>query len=353
MGFDAAQTNQQISDSIGSMLLLNASCQALIEVSIAPSSSPWYPQLDEQLGQAQDLVVGWRQNGYRYFQSEILAQVDACGKTFLAAQASIDALFEQLQGEYDSAVQARIVNQLEALQAPVQGMLAAIAGYSARLAAFEQQLGEPYARMNTSIAQIQAQEADIQQQIGTINQQIQQLQQQVQADRDAIAKARAQKTRGFVETVFGVLLTPFTAGLSLVLAGIGVATLAQAQEKIDALQSTISQYQGTISADQQALSADQQQVATLNGLTMSLSLAINDIDAIDTALDALKVSWTVLAGELGNATSAVAKARDAQQAIVARVWFDAACNSWRTINDFVESMQANNAPVPKRVAIGQ
>jgi peptidoglycan hydrolase CwlO-like protein len=353
MAFDAAQTNQQISDSIGSMLLLNASCQALIEASIAPSSSPWYPQLDEQLGQAQDLVVGWRQNGYRYFQSEILAQIDACGKTFLASQANIDALFEQLQGEFDSAVQARIVSQLDALQAPVKGMLTAINGYSARLTTFEQQLGQPYARMNTSIAQIQAQEADIQQQIDTINQQIQQLQQQVQADRDAIAKARAQKTQGFVETVFGVLLTPFTGGLSLILAGIGVATLAQAQEKIDALQSTISQYQGTISADQQTLSADQQQVATLKGLTLSLSLAINDIDAIDTALDALKVSWTVLAGELGNASNDVAKARDAQQAIVGRVWFDAACNSWRTIDDFVESMQANNAPVPKRVAIGQ
>lgn len=353
MAFDASQTNQQISDSIGSMLLLNASCQALIEVSIAPSASPWYPVLDQELGQAQDLVVGWRQNGYRYFQDEILAQIDACAKAFLAAQPGIDALFKQLQGQFDSSVQARIVAQLNALRAPVQGMINAIDGYTTRLGDFERKLGQPYARMNTSIAQIQAQEADIQQQIASINQQIQQLQQQVQADRDAIAKAQAQKTRGFIETVFGVLLTPFTGGLSLILAGIGVATLAQAQEKVDALQATISQYQGTISADQQALSSDQQQVATLNGLSLSLSLALNDISSIDTALEALQVSWSVLAGELDNASGDVAKALDAQQAIIAQVWFDAACNSWRTIEAFVESMQANNAPVPKRVAIGQ
>ncbi|MGH8383269.1 alpha-pore-forming cytotoxin subunit MakE [Pseudomonas sp.] len=353
MAFDASQTNQQISDSIGSMLLLNASCQALIEVSIAPSDSPWYPVLDQELGQAQDLVVGWRQNGYRYFQDEILGQIDACAKAFLAAQPGIDALFRQLQAQFDSSMQARIAAQLDALDTPVQGMVEAINGYTSRLTDFERKLGVPYANMNTSIAQIQAQEADIQQQISTINAQIQQLQQQVQVDRDAIAKAQAQKTRGFVETVFGVLLTPFTGGVSLILAGIGVATVAQAQEKIDSLQATITQYQATITSDQQTLSSDQQQVATLNGLTMSLSMALNDINAIDTALDSLKVTWSVLAGEITGAANDVAQAHDAQQAIVAQVWFDAACNSWRAVEDFVESMQDNNAPVPNRVAIGQ
>lgn len=353
MAFDASQTNQQISNSMGAMLLLNSSCQALIEVSIAPSASPWYPILDQELGQAEDLVVGWRQNGYRYFQDEILGEIDACGKAFLASQAALDELFRQLEAQFDSRVQARIVAELNALETPVQGMIDAIDGYTAKLTIFDEQMAVPYASMNRSIAQIQAQEADIQQQITAINAQIQQLQQQVQTDREAIAKAQAQKTKGLIETIFGVLLTPFTGGASLILAGIGVATVAEAQEKISSLETTISQYQATIANEQQELSDDQQQVSTLNGLSMSVSFALNDIAAISTALDSLKVTWGILSGEIGNAANGVAQAENAQQAIVAQVWFDAACNSWQAVDSFVETMQANNAPVPNRVSIGQ
>ncbi|PAU51946.1 hypothetical protein BZL41_26290 [Pseudomonas sp. PIC25] len=353
MAFDASQTNQQISDSIGAMLLLNSSCQALIEASIAPSTSPWYPILDQELGQAEDLVVGWRQNGYRYFQDDILGQIDACGKAFLASQATLDDLFRQLETQFDSSIQARIVAALNALEAPVQDMINAINGYTAKLTAFDEKMAAPYANMNRSIAQIQAQETEIQQQITAINTQIQQLQQQVQTDREAIAKAQAQKTKGFIETIFGILLTPFTGGVSLILAGIGVATVAEAQEKISSLETTISQYQSTIANEQQELSDDQQQISTLKGLSMSVSFALNDIAAISTALDSLKTTWGVLSGEIGNAANDVARAENAQQAIVAQVWFDAACNTWKAVDDFVEAMQANNAPVPNKVSIGQ
>ena len=97
MPLDPQQTTQQISDSIGAMLLLNSSCQALIQAEISPSSSPWYPILNQELGQAENLVVGWRQNGYRYFQTEILQQIDACAQRFLAAQPHIDGLFASLE----------------------------------------------------------------------------------------------------------------------------------------------------------------------------------------------------------------------------------------------------------------
>ncbi|MFD2640856.1 alpha-pore-forming cytotoxin subunit MakE [Pseudomonas japonica] len=353
MSFDATQTNQQISDSVGSMLLLNSSCQALIEASIAPSDSPWYPVLDQELGQAENLVVGWRQNGFLYFQTQILAQTAACAEAFLAAQPALDKAFAQLQVQFDSTLQASIVAQLNALEAPVQAMIEAIDQYTDRLGTFNSQLAVPYAAMNRSIAQIQAQEADIQAQITTINAQIAQLQQQVQSDRQAIAQAQAKKTSGLVETIFGVLLTPFTGGISLILAGIGVASIAQAEEQISSLQNSIAQYQSTIASDQQDLSSDQQQVATLNGLSMSLALVIGDVTDMTSALDALNVSWQVLSGELGNAASDVAQAENAQQALVAQVWFDAACNSWQAIAGFVANMQANNAPQPNLVSIGQ
>ncbi|MDR0281249.1 MAG: hypothetical protein LBJ37_25580 [Paucimonas sp.] len=352
MSFNAQQTTQQLSDSIGTMLLLDSSCQALIEASIAPSDSPWYPVLDQELGQAENLVVGWRQNGYLYFQNQILAQTAACAQAFLAAQPGLDQAFAQLQTQFDSSLQASIVAQLNALEAPVQGMIDSIDAYTDKLGTFNSQLAVPYAAMNQSVAQIQAQEADIQAQINSINTQIAALQQQVQTDRQAIAQAQAQKTSGVVETIFGVLLTPLTGGLSLVLAGIGVASIAEAQAQISSLQNTISQYQGTIASDQQDLDSDQQQVATLGGLSMSLSLVIGDVTAMTTALGALDVSWGVLSGELGNAAGDVAQAADAQQAIVAQVWFDAACNSWQAILEFVQTMQANNAPQPVIVSIG-
>ncbi len=353
MSFSAQQTTQQLSDSIGTMLLLDSSCQALIEASIAPSESPWYPVLDQELGQAENLVVGWRQNGYLYFQTQILARTAACAQAFLNAQAGLDQAFAQLQVQFDSSLQASIVAQLKALEAPVQGMIDAIDAYTDKLGTFNSQLAVPYAAMNTSVAQIQAQEADIQAQIDSINVQIAALQQQVQTDRQAIAQAQAQKTSGLVETIFGVLLTPLTGGLSLVLAGIGVASIAEAQAQISSLQNTISQYQGTIASDQQDLDSDQQQVATLGGLSMSLSLVMGDIADMTTALTALNTSWGVLGGELDNAAADVAQAEDAQQAIVAQVWFDAACNTWQAILEFVQTMQANNAPQPVIVTIGQ
>lgn len=353
MAFDATQTNQQISDSIGTMLLLNASCQALIEASIAPSSSPWYPILDQEVGQAENLVVGWRQNGYLYFQQQILGQIAACAQAFLAAQPGLDGLFAQLQTQFDSTLVAQITARITALEAPVNAMIDATNTYTGKLNTFNTQLAVPYASMNESVAQIQAQEADIQEQITLINAQIAQLQQQVQTDRQAIAQAQAKKTSGLIETIFGVLLTPLTGGISLVLAGIGVATIAEAQAQVSSLETTIGQYQSTIAGDQQNLTSDQQQVATLNGLTMSLSLAIGDIAAMTTALDALNTSWGVLTGELVNAAGDVAQAANARQALVAQVWFDAACNTWQSIAEFVATMQANNAPQPVVVSVGQ
>jgi predicted nucleic acid-binding Zn-ribbon protein len=352
MPFTASHTNQQISNSIGAMLLLNSSCQALIEVSIAPSASPWYPILDQELGHAENFVVGWRQNGYLYFQSEILEQIDACGKGFLAAQAPVDTLFRQIEQKFDPATRDRIVTAMTSLEKPVQGMLDAITAYSDKLSNFESAMAEPYAQMKQSIAQIQAQEANIQQQIAAINTQIAQLQQQVNTDREAISKAEAQRTAGIIETIFGVLLAPVTGGTSLILAGIGVGTIAEAQEKVSQLESTIAQYQTTIAGDQIELSSDQQQVATLNGLAMSVGVALNDIALITSALDALRVTWDVLLGELENAAGDIAKADNAQLAIVAHVWFDAVCDAWQDINGFVEAMMMQNRPTPRNVSIG-
>ncbi len=350
--FSAAVTNQQLSEAIGAMLLLHASCQAVIEVSITPSSSPWYPILDRQLGQAENLVVGWRQNGFLYFQQDILTEILSCGQAFLRAKPGLDGLFQQLENGFSASIQAQIVAALSALTQPVSGMISQMQAYEQKLEAFQQALEVPFAAMNQDIAAIQAQEAEIQQEIANINAQIASLQQQVSADRAAIAKAKSARTGGILETIFGILLAPVTGGASLILAGIGVGTIAEAEDKVKQLQSQISSSQSAIAGDQKQLTTDQQQVATLQGLAMSVQMALNDIGAIQTSLLALETSWGVLNGETQNATADVQKAENAAQAIVAKVWFDAACNEWTAIVSFAQQMLSNNAPEPNIVMIG-
>lgn len=352
MSFDPAQTEQQISNSIGAMVLLHASNQALIEVSITPSDSPWYQTLNQELGAVENVVVDWRESGFLYFQQQILQQIVACGQAWLTARPGIDALFAQLKANFDPALKQQIVDDLDALQAPVGAMQSSLADYLSQLQQFQTALDAPHHAMVVTVSQIQAEAASIQAEITAINQKIATLQQQLITDRQAIAKAKAAEHRGIAETIFGVLLAPFTGGLSLILAGIGVASIAEAEEKVSELEAQISSSQAQIVSDQGELSDDEKQITTLKGLTMSVDLALSDIDDISAALANLRTGWSVLAGELQTEAQNVANSDDAQSALMSQVWFDAACDGWVNIVQFAEDYSNANAPVPKRVQIG-
>jgi predicted nucleic acid-binding Zn-ribbon protein len=352
MPFDAAATEQQITNSMGAMLLLHASNQALIEVAITPSASPWYNTLDQELGAVENLIIQWRQNGFLYFQQEILQQVVSCGQAFVNQQVSIDALFQRLENAFNAPLKQQIVTAMMALESPINAMVSQLTTYVGKLQAYEKAMETPHHNMLVTVAQIQAEASNIQAQITSINAQIASLKQQVITDRQAIAKAERSRTSGIIETIFGVLLAPLTGGASLILAGIGVATLAEAQEKVNQLQSEISGYQGTIASDQQSLSSDEKQIATLQGLTMSVELALSDILDLDNALDSLQTTWGVLLGELQNAVQDVQNASTSQAAIVSQVWFDAACGTWQNVINFAQLLANNNAPNSNHVTIG-
>lgn len=352
MSFDPAQTEQQLSYSIGAMVLLHASNQALIEVSITPSDSPWYQTLSAELGAIENVIVDWRESGFLYFQQQILQQVVTCGQAFLAARPGIDAQFDQLKVNFDPALKQEIADELASLQKPVGAMQDSLSAYLARLQQFQVALDTPHHNMVVTIAQIQANAAEIQAQITAINQEIANLQQQLVTDRQAIAKAKAAEHRGIAETIFGVLLAPFTGGLSLILAGIGVASIAEAEEKVSELESQISSSQAKIVGDQGELSDDQKQITTLKGLTMSVDMALSDIDNIDASLADLRTGWSVLTGELQTESQNVANANNAQSALMSKVWFDAACIGWQNIIQFAQDYSTANAPVPKHVQIG-
>jgi len=352
MSFDPAQTERQISESIGAMVLLHASNQALIEVSITPSDSPWYPVLNHELGAVEDVVVQWRESGFLYFQQQILQQVVACGQAFLAAQPGIDQLFDNLKVDFSPALKQQIARELNQLQSPVDAMQSGLVAYLAQLQQFQIALEAPHHDMVVTVSQIQAEAASIQDEITAINQEIATLQQQLVTDRQAIARARAAEHHGIAETIFGILLAPMTGGLSLILAGIGVASIAEAEEEISALASRIASSQDKIVSDQGELSDDDKQIATLKGLTMSVELALSDIDDTAAALGELRTGWSVLAGELQSEAQNVARSDNAQSALMSQVWFDAACNGWQNIIQFARDYAQANAPVPKRVQIG-
>lgn len=352
MSFDPVRTETQISESIGAMVLLHSSNQALIEVSITPSDSPWYPILNSELGAMENLVVDWRQNGFLYFQQQILQQVVSCGESFLGARAKLDKLFEKLENDFSDTLKQQIVAELMALQSPVESLQSSISAYLDQLQSYQSALSAPYHRMVETASRVQAEEANIQAEIKVINAEIIQMKAQLIKDRQAIAKAKAARKRGITETIFGVLLSPFTGGLSLILAGIGVGTIAEAEEKMHALQSNITSSQRKIASDQVHLSDDQKQIATLHGLTMSVELAMSDISGIETALGRLGTSWSVLAGEISNEADNVAKSSNAKSALMSRVWFDAACDGWNNIIQFAKDYSSANAPTPRHVSIG-
>jgi len=348
MSFDASQTEEQITNSIGAMLLLHSSNQSLIEVSVTPSASSWYKILNDELGSVEHLVVDWRQNGFLYFQQWILQQIVTCGQSFVDAKVNIDGLFKN----FDAGTKQQIMAALTALEAPVISMVSQLEAYSQKLKTYEKQLNDPLQKMLNTAADIQSQSAKIQSEINTINAQIKLLKKQVITDRRAISKAKAARTRGIIETIFGILLAPITGGASLILAGIGVGTLAEAEEKVKHLESTISGYQTTIAGDQKSLTNDEKQISTLHGLTMSVEIAISDIKDINVALDSLRTTWGVLLGSLQNAVKDVDKATTAKEAILGQVWFDAACYTWEDVITFAKEMAENNAPEPTHVTIG-
>lgn len=342
MSFDADQTIRQVSESVSATLLLDTSCQALLGVTLAGlgEGSPWSALLAEELAQAQRLAAGWQQGGGHDFQDDVLARLTACAAAFGAAQPSLDAQFAQLQGDFNGASRDAIVAALNALGAPVQALADAVAGQTARLTAFDEALAVPYGRMNTSVAQMTAEERDLEPRIAQQKDQQVRLAQQLQDARSAIADVEAERSKGTIEAILGIALTVVTGPAGLSLGRIGVNTLEEAQAKVASLQSTIKAcMQGLVSAQQQVLE-DQYRVGAIQGLLLGIGLAQSDIASITTSLEALRTMCNVLLGEIDNAAANVAHAQDAAQAIVAKVWFDAACVGWQAIGAFVASIQA-------------
>ncbi|WP_299105799.1 hypothetical protein [uncultured Tenacibaculum sp.] len=331
MGFQASKIQEETNTSMNAMLMLNSSCQGIIQSNIERVDSPWYATLSGELKNAEELVVQWRNNGFLYFKSAILNTMTTTGNQFLDNQKNIDELFTELNANYSDSLKAKIVSQLQSLSAPITNIETQIDAYSQKLTDFGKKMQVIHSNMETTIGKIQAQEATIKSEINEINQKIANLKAQIKTDREAIAKAKAARKKGIIETIFGVIFAPFTFGASLILAGIGVASIAEAEDKISDMKSSISKYQKSIVSDQANLSKDQKEIASLKSLLLGTGIVLDDMNLIASSLQVLRVSWASLGTELSQIITKTQNAQNAQDANVGQVWFDAACLEWETI----------------------
>lgn len=334
---------QQVNQSANAMQMLNASCQGIVEVYIQPSQSSWYTILENELVAAQRLVRGWRLSGSLYFNQYVLDTSIACGQRFTDNEAAINNYFDSLIAHKDDSVKDKLIALLQQLEGPIAALNSSIGEYEDNLRDFAIKMQDARNAMGKTVKEIQGQEAAYQSQIDAINAKVADLQQQIQRDRDAIAKAKAEETRGIVETIFGVIFAPFTGGISLILAGIGVGSIADAEAQMASIQASIKDYQNKIQQDMGTIAEDTRQIAVLQTLIMPVGTAIQDADLIASALDGLKVLWQEQADELGNIANKIIKAETAQEYIVGKAWFTAACAQWKAIH--VNAQAIKDAPL--------
>ena len=351
MSFQGDQVIDQTTQTVNAILLLNSSCQAMIEAMIEPSSSSWYNTLNNLLGASESLIIDWRKSGYLYFYNTTLSDISNCAQVFLDNADTINALLNTTKGELNDNNKTQLINALETLNAPIDRFSSTIEGYESALADLDKNMQSVLNDMQSSIAEIQNEEAALKSEIDTINQYITNLKKQIKTDREAIAKAKSERTKGIVETIFGVVLAPVTFGGSLVLAGIGVSSIVEAEDKIDDMQSDISSYQQKISGEQAQLSDDEKEVSTLNGLAMSADILVNDINFITLSIDPLRTSWQVLSNELAGCQSNIEKAESADDIVLVEAWFNSACAEMSSVVTSCNAMLNQNVSSSK-VSIG-
>lgn|GEM_PF-1009583 len=330
MTLNAQQINQKLGSSAIAAANLSVSCQGIMETHLQTVASPWYNDLNGELQQAQALASEWRTRFASELQIDELTCVIHCGQAFASQRAIITSLFNATTGDFP-VVKAQLVAALTRLQGSTQMIVTTTAGYASQLRDWGQRLHGVQTGMGRTVAQIQAQAGDLQAQITAINTIIATMTAEVIRDRQAIADAQSQSSRGIVETIFGVLFAPFTGGLSLILAGIGVASIVEAQSKVKALESTIKSYQDRIVASQQNLAQDQAQLVTLNGLLVSGSIALSDVQVSSQMLDQVRTSWDAFFQEMNGIVGKISNAQNASVWVVEKAWFNAACNEWDTI----------------------
>ena len=333
------QLKTEIPQSIGAMVLLNSSCQGVVETYIDQGSAgQWYTQIEQNLNTVQKLVRQWRLSGNLYFSTDIASSVVNIGTTFNTTQLQVNTLFNELETSYNQGKLNQLIQILQTLQEPIQRLSTSINHYNNDLNSWAAKIEDAHEALQNTIAKIQQQETQIQAEITATNQQIELIQQQVSAFKKAIAQAKSKRKLGIFETIFGVVLAPFTLGGSLILAGFGVSSIVEAESEVTALQGDIQTSVNRINQDQQELSDDQKQITSLNALLLSVALVNEGCTDISRSLEALETSVGSLYDETSNVVDSLQKATTSEQVILQKVWYMSAFNEWQNILEVALSL---------------
>lgn len=345
--------NTRIACSLSAMVLLNSSCQGVVETYISqiPGSEPWYDNVQSGLDEVQQLVRDWRLSGNLYFNQSIVNGAVDTANAFITLKIEADALFDSLSNGFDADIQQQFVTLMDTIFAPVIAMDNSVQQYNSALNAWSAKVEEAGSSLNKTLNEIQSQEVKLEANIKSINEQIEDMQQQMKTDRQAIAKAKSKEKQGIYETIFGVVFAPFTGGLSLILAGIGVSSIVEAEQAVSGLEDSIKKSQGKISDDQGDLSEDQKQVVSLKALLLSVNSVLGDCAFISESLEVLQTTVGSLKQEADGVLEKLTSATTAEQLVMEKVWFEAAYIEWQAILAISRSL-LQASPVISRKTCG-
>ncbi|WP_448563978.1 alpha-pore-forming cytotoxin subunit MakE [Thalassotalea ganghwensis] len=333
------QLTTEIPQSIGAMVLLNSSCQGVVETYIDKGSAgQWYEQIEQNLDAVQKLVRQWRLSGNLYFSTDIVSAIVNIATSFKTTQSQVNTLFSELEAAFSQDKLNQLIQLLQTIQVPIQGLSTSISRYDDNLNTWAVKIEDAHEDLQNTIAKIQQQETQIEAEISATNQQIALIKQQIAEFKKAIAKAKSKRKRGIFETIFGVALAPFTLGGSLILAGFGVSSIVEAESEVSALQGDIQTAVDKIHQDQKLLSQDQQQIASLNALLLSVGLVNENCSDISRSLEALQTTVGSLYNETANVVDSLQKATTSEQVIIQKVWYMSACNEWQDIEEVASSL---------------
>lgn len=326
------QIKVDITKSISAMVLLNSSCQGVVETYLDQGSpSLWYKQVEENLNAVQKLIRQWRLSGNLYFSNDIVSSVIDIATTINSTQLQANTLFAELKISYNQEKLNQLIQLLRTLQKPIQGLSTSISRYNDSLNVWTVKIEDAHENFENTIANVQKQETQIQAEIAATNQQIELIKQQIAAFNEAIACAQSKRTEGIFETIFGIALAPITLGGSLILAGFGISSIVEAKNEVSTLQRNIQASVNHINQDQQLLSHDQQQVASLNTLLLSVALVSNNCTNILRSLESLQITANSLYDETASVLVNLQKATTSKQVGIQEVWYMSVCNEWQDI----------------------
>jgi DNA repair exonuclease SbcCD ATPase subunit len=306
---------------------LTASCQAIMETSLAPSANAWYPQIQQNLLDLQSVAVYWQQHLAKQASDDIQGSLQTCAQAFQRARPSIDQLFVTSETQSHSSY-AELHQEFLRLEQAVKLLRSVIETYEDNVRSWGQDLRRAHDVLEQTIQTIQNQATELQDEISVLNSHITNFGSEIIRYRDAINRAQAERTQGIVQTIFGILLAPITFGTSLILAGVGVSSIVEAESNVQGLEQLIREHQQRIIQSQQTINQDQIQLVSLRALLVSATIATSDTEAVLKILDTFRVAWEAFSQELASVIQKIAKAEASEQLLVEKLWWNAVIKQW-------------------------